>query len=146
MPTTRHILTYLSKLYDPALSSCRLEFGQALAKELYTAKLDSMLTPLPVEAIFSSQARKIVLRRVGCNGATASNAFLIENNQFESQQYRNGANPSNSFDFVFCVASHRYDIGLFAQFFRYREAKLGMLLLVWCRGTKAQYYVRKGKL
>ena len=141
---------------DVSLESCLtwhyhhadLEFGQAQAKELYTV-LDSMLTLLPVEAIFSSQARKIVIRRVGCNGATALARILdraIQSN-FRAEDIENGVNPvSSSFDFVFCVASHRYDNGLFSPILsRYREGKVrnAITCMVPKGVTKAQYYVEK---
>ena len=111
--------------------------------------LDSMLTLLPVEAIFSSQARKIVIRRVGCNGATALARILDRAMQsnLRANNIENGANPaSNSFDFVFCVASHRYDIGLFSPILsRYREGKVrnALTCMVPKGVTKAQYYVEK---
>lgn len=146
---------------DVSLESCiawhyhhaDLEFGQAQAKELYTV-LDSMLTLLPVEAIFSSQARTIVIRRVGCNGATALARILdrlMQPNLSNGEVgIGNGLSPvSNSFDFVFCVASHRYDIGIFSPILsRYREGKVrnALTCMVPKGVTKAQYYVEKRQM
>ena len=151
MPTA-HTGAYI----DVSLESCLtwhyhhadLEFGQAQAKELYTV-LDSMLTLLPLRLYSHHKLEKFVIRRVGCNGATALARILDRAMQsnLRANNIENGANPaSNSFDFVFCVASHRYDIGLFSPILsRYREDKVrnALACMVPKGVTKAQYYVEK---
>ena len=153
---------------DVSLESCivwhyhhaDIDIGQAQAKELYTL-LDSMLTLKPIETIFSSIARAIVIRPIGCNGATALARILdriMDLNRTEqvniSNNTKSNLSPINQstsslFDFTFCVASHRYDIGLFNSILsRYRDGNLrNAFTCISPKGvSKAQYYVDKREI
>jgi trehalose-6-phosphate synthase/trehalose-6-phosphatase len=141
-----------------------IDVGQAQAKELYTL-LDSMLSLKPVEVVFSSKARAIVIRPIGCNGATALSRVLdriMNINQSHGNTFTGTSSlplsqassaimklqqaTVNYFDFTFCVASHRYDIGLFNPILsRYRDGGLrNAFTCMTPKGvSKAQYYVDK---
>ena len=124
-----------------------------------------MLSLKPVEVVFSSKARAIVMRPIGCNGATALSRVLdriMNTKQTHLNTFAGTASLSlsqaspaiaklqqvtvNYFDFTFCVASHRYDIGLFNPIlFRYRDGGLrNAFTCMTPKGvSKAQYYVDK---